>query len=311
MDDKVSKILIASAAILFTPLPLLVVGAAGLGGYLLYKGKVKVKPGYVASRRGKFKTTKTDKNRYYTLRAPRGVSDAQVEAAEVDHAKHTIRSGMFGNAGFIPTTVPKNELKKLTIGTKSPTRVGSNVAIDYYDSYNSKTGCAEVDVPPFTQEIKQKGGLTQFVRCDRVAVKLDKHGNIDWSMRENRNLLKNPQAVGSVLRRYPESFATMPPEVLGNTIPGTTTTLGDYFHGEIRKEMIDLKNGTSMHCGAAPYAQDGKKRSDNQFLTDVHTMMQRKINEYQSQGGLSRDPFKTSAAQWTTSAADADHYFSS
>lgn len=299
-----SKVLIGTGIALFVPLPLLMVGLAGFGGVMAYKGVKHVKSGYVGSKRRMFFKGK-DKNRAYVSSSVTGLSEKELMDVGTAHSDQTIRSDWFKATGFIPATVPKSDLESLSITTLNP-RTGTPVVVTSYDTYNERTGCAEIPTRPYYQQVKEKRGRTKMVRCDRVAVKLDSHGNIDWSKSANRELFKNPQAVAEVLRKYPESFETIPNEILHETV-ATGLTMGDFLCGKVKQEIIDRKMGTSEYWTEHPRRQDGSARTQTQYFVDIHRMMQTKANLYAAQYGRTSN-FKSTVNAWT-SAPSSERYF--
>ena len=304
MKKSTRNILISTGVVLLCPLPLLPVAVAGIGGVLAFKGIKKVKKGYVSGIRQRF-SKGDDKNRNYSFSGG-GYTKEQLDACK-SYLEDVIKVGFLGNTGFIPRTVPSGATQGLKITTIDP-RTGKRVMIDEYDNYNPLTSCAEIPTRTFDQLVNDGKGTSKIVKCNRVAVKLDKHGRIDWSKPSNKNLFKNPQAVGEVLRRYPESFATIPNEVLAQSLPGTTITMGDYFQRTIKKEAIERLNGSSEYWSIIPRREDGSFRTSHGYIVDLHKMMQDKINDYSSQYGRGSNAFATSANAWTRSSSTESYF---
>lgn len=299
-----SKVLIGAGVALIAPLPLVMVGLAGFGGVMVYKGVKRVSKGYVTSKRKMFFKGK-DKNREYVMGTRTGKTDRELCDTAKEHNNNFIKPGLFSSTGFVPATVPQGELESLTVTTKNPTN-GMPAVVYKYDEYNELTGCAEIKTRPYYQSVKAGRGRTKMVRCDRVAVKLDHYGNIDWSKRSNRDLFNNPQAVAEVLRQYPESFATIPNEILHESVaPGMT--MGDLLCSKIKQEVVDRKMGVSEFSTDTPRRQDGTYRSQMQYFVDIHKMMQSKQNLYATQYSRPAN-FKTSVNAWVA-APSSERYF--
>lgn len=47
---------------------------------------------------------------------------------------------------------------------------------------------------------------------DSVSIKLDKNGKIDLSLPENKQLLSTPRLLPEIIKKYPEAYATLPPD---------------------------------------------------------------------------------------------------
>lgn len=304
MKKTTRNVLIGTGVVLLCPLPLLPVAVAGLGGVLAYKGIKKVKKGYVLSVRKSF-SKGDDKNRSYSFSGS-GYTKEQLEACK-SHLQDVIKVGIISNTGFIPRTVTSGVSQGLKITTIDP-RTGNRVMIDEYDRYNPVTSCAEIQTRMFDQIIDDGKGTSKIVKCNRVVVKLDRQGKIDWSKKANKNLFKNPQAVGEVLRRYPESFATIPNEVLAQNLPGTTITLGDYFQRTIKKEAIERMSGASEYWSIIPRREDGSYRTATGYIVDLHKMMQDKINDYASQYGRGSHTFASNVGAWTRSSSTESYF---
>lgn len=306
MEKTTRNILIGTGVFLLCPLALLPAVALGFGGVLTYKGIKKVKKGYVEGKRAE-REEKPTKFKFF-----KGKKEIEKGVGLVEDL---IKVGKFSKTGFVKIGAHGDELKPLKITTLLTTFNSSTnsyetkeVVLRSYDHYNQATGCAEIPTRPF-EHVVEENGKKKIEICDRVVVKLNKEGKIDWASTSNKKLFSNPKAVGEVLRRYPESFRTIPNEVLHEKLAGTEITMGDYLQRVVKKEAQDRLNDKSEYSSIVPRRPDGKAVTKEAYIKNLHKMMQSKVNDYISMYGASSSPFDASAGDWLGSRID-DSYFS-
>lgn len=305
MKKTTRNILIGTGVFLLCPFSLLPAVVLGTGGVLTYKGIKKVRKGYVEKAReeGSKKPTK------FKFPFGRKISEDAILSENI------IKAGRFTNTGFVRAGMHSDELKPLKITTLLTTFNASTntyetkeVVLRSYDYYNQATACAEIKTRPFEHVVEEKGKKRVEI-CDRVVVKLNKEGKIDWSSSSNKKLFSNPKAVGEVLRRYPESFRTIPNEILHEKLESAGITIGDYLQRVIKKEMQDRLDDKSEYSDIIPRRPDGKAVTKETYIKNLHKMMGNKINDYMSMYGASSSPFEGSAGGWLSSSLE-DSYFS-
>lgn len=121
----------------------------------------------------------------------------------LNHAERWQRS----KEGALHNTGKKSHLPGASIKSKI-----NGKEIVRYDHYNKKTHSAELDLDkPVTWWQGTDKGLVQK-KVDSVSIKLDKNGKIDLSLPENKQLLSTPGLLPEIIKKYPEAYATLPPD---------------------------------------------------------------------------------------------------
>ena len=105
-------------------------------------------------------------------------------------------------------------------------------------------------------------------RVDSLSIKLDKSGKIDWSLPENAAILNIPKALAEVLRKYPESFKTLPPEFLAREGKNMVKAVHDGVNDKIA-------------AGKIPPNEDGSDKTADEYMNEIADMTDEKLVEVQ------------------------------
>ncbi len=87
-----------------------------------------------------------------------------------------------------------------------------------YDHYDKFSNSADIDLnPPLTRGVSNaQNGAIVLKTYNSVTVVLDENGKIDFSNPANTAVLSSEQAMTQILKKYPESFGTIPRDKLKN-----------------------------------------------------------------------------------------------
>ena len=301
MKESTRNVLIGTGVFLLCPFVLMPAVILATGGYFTYKATKKVKKGYVKNVR---------ENQAIHKSAIKAVIHGSLFNQDNPNMIYVGKNNKVGfiKAGFGDSSLQPLRMTKIIKNLNPITNryTTKEVVLREYKYYNPKTACAEIPTKPFEQLVgTKKNPKVEF--CDRVSVKINKEGKIDWSNKTNRTLFCNPKAVSEVLRRYPESFRTIPEDILHHKLEATNLQLGDYFQRTIKNEMIARLNGTSEYSTIIQRDINGRALTPDQYVQAVHKVVETKVNDYVSKYGTGAR-FASTAANWIASSR-ADEYF--
>lgn len=127
----------------------------------------------------------------------------------VAHSRAAVQRG----AHFIPKSELESKLDITVPANYKGRQVDATVAS--YDHYDQFSNSADIDLnPPYLKQVASTDGKFKMIVCNSVTVILDKDGKIDFSNPANNAILDNTQAMTQILKKYPESFGTIPKDKL-------------------------------------------------------------------------------------------------
>lgn len=91
-----------------------------------------------------------------------------------------------------------------------------DASVAYYDHYDKFSNSVDIDLNPPVWDTNgpQQGQAIFAIQCYAVTVVLDENGKIDFHNPANKAVLDKEQAMTQILKKYPESFGTIPRDKL-------------------------------------------------------------------------------------------------